>query len=108
MPFVRVIVTQFLISLQFTSPLHTVYIYIYVSEFMCPQYQSDSVGWHQFVFFCMKQCIIPHIIISFCPNFLKHFLLIFISIQGKPKHTVCTPKGWLNVSTVFGHMMPSA
>ena len=42
-------------------------------------------------------------------RFSKYLLIIFIRIQEKPKHTVCSPKGWLNASTALDHpLMPSA
>ena len=36
-------------------------------------------------------------------RFKKYFLSIYLRIQGKPKDTLCTPKGWLNASTALGH-----
>ena len=38
-------------------------------------------------------------------RFLKTFPSIFIRMQGRPKYTMCTPKGWLNVSTALCHML---
>ena len=42
--------------------------------------------------------------------YLKNiFVSIFIKINRKTKHTVCTSKGWLNARTALGHMlMPSS
>ena len=44
-----------------------------------------------------------HFIFSDFSDFQKHFSTIFIRIQEKPKHTVCSPKKWMNTSTALGH-----
>ena len=42
-------------------------------------------------------------------QFLLTLLFTSLRKQRKPKQTICTPIGWLNVSTAFGHiLMPSA
>ena len=55
--------------------------------------------------FVMKKSIRDHgFIFSKCSDFLKHLLSTFLRIQRKHQQTICTPTGWLSVSTALGHM----
>ena len=49
---------------------------------------------------CMKQCIPQTTIFFFkISDFRKKHLSPFLRIQRWPKQTICTPNGWMNVST---------
>ena len=52
-------------------------------------------GWHQFWY-------------SVDNDFTKNLQFFFINLSKNPKQTICTPTGWLNVSTALDTLIPSA